>query len=114
MLTIGELDRRIGIYTADTAANSFGEIIYEYTLSQTLWAKVYEKSGKLTDESDEMVYISNTIFYVRNDGASNMVTLASKIIWEEKTYIPEAINEIDGRQRFLEIITKQKDNNDTD
>ena len=115
MLTIGELDRRIQLYTANPTENSFGEVTFTYELNSTVWAKVFEKSGKLTDESDEMVYINKTIFYIRaQQNLNNSQILRGQIQWDTKIYIPEVINEIDGRERFLEVITTEKDNQTTD
>jgi head-tail adaptor len=112
MLTIGELDRRIKLYTANPEENTFGEYTYTYELNSTVWAKVFEKSGKLTEESDEMVYINKTIFYIRaQQNLSNSQIIQGKIEWDNRIYIPEVINEIDGRERFLEVITTEKDNN---
>ena len=37
------------------------------------------------------------------------LTLQSKIIYDSKDYFPKVINEVDGRQGFLEIICENKD-----
>ena len=114
MLTIGELDRRIKLYVAENEENSYREITTSFAFNSTVWAKVFEKSGKLTDESDEMVYINKTIFYIRaQQNLNNTQILRGQIQWDDKIYIPEVINEIDGRERFLEVITTEKDNQTT-
>tara|TARA_R110000824_G_scaffold80166_4_gene201822 strand:- start:2029 stop:2367 length:339 start_codon:yes stop_codon:yes gene_type:complete len=109
MLTIGELDRRIDIYDYDLTQNSYGEKTRIYQLQQTVWAKVFEKSGKQTEESEEMVNVSKVIFYIRDNAVSNL-TDQFQISYKTNIYIIDVINEIDGRDRFLEIITTEKNN----
>tara|TARA_R110002167_G_scaffold167906_3_gene365517 strand:+ start:811 stop:1149 length:339 start_codon:yes stop_codon:yes gene_type:complete len=109
MLTIGELDRRIEFWNYDLSQNNYGEKIRTYTLQQTVWSKVFEKSGKQTEESDEMVNVSKVIFYIRDNAVSNL-TDQFQIVYNKNIYIIDVINEIDGRDRFLEIITTEKNN----
>ena len=111
MLTIGELDRRIEIQTVEGIANTYGEIEFTYELLQAVWSKVYHKSGKATEESDEMINVNTTIFYIRNIGINiQNMTEQYRIYYNKNYYYIETINEIDGRERFLEIITTEKNN----
>ena len=51
----------------------------------------------------------DVVFYVRNLGVTILGTY--RIVYDSKTYIIHGIKEIDGREKFLEIETKLKDNN---
>ena len=113
MLTIGDLDRRIIFYSFTSTKNVYGELERSYSENTTVWAKVYEKSGKQTDESEEMINRRKTYFYIRDNAVVNL-TNQFEIKYNEDTYIIDVINEIDGRDRFLEIQTTQKNNNNTD
>ena len=111
MLKIGELDRRIVIQLPESTPNDYGEVEFVYEELTTVWAKVYHKSGKATEESDEMVSVNTTICYIRNIGELiSEVTEQYRIFYTDKYYYIETINEIDGRETFLEIITKEKNN----
>ena len=46
--------------------------------------------------------------YIRNLDLLSF-TLQSKIVYKSKNYFPLVINEIDGRDSFLEIICENKD-----
>lgn len=108
MLTIGDLDRRIEIQQVETAQDSYGAQTYTWDTYKYLWAKVFEKSGKVDDQADEMVAEQKTYFYIRNIGVT--VNTSYRIIYDSKQYYIEVINEIDGRERFLEIQCKEKNN----
>ena len=81
MLSIGQLDRRIRVQSPT------------YT----------------TEESQEQVQGTDVVFYIRNLGITILGTY--RIDYDSKTYIIHGIKEIDGRDKFLEIETKLKDNN---
>ena len=46
--------------------------------------------------------------YIRNLDMSNL-TLQSRLTYDSKYYFPKVINQIDGREAFLEIICENKD-----
>jgi len=109
MLSIGQLDRRIEVKSPTYTIDSYGEEIKVYATLYTLWAHADWKASNRKEESQEQVQGTNLFFYVRNLGVTILGTY--RIELESKTYIIHGIKEIDGREKFLEIETKLKDNN---
>jgi SPP1 family predicted phage head-tail adaptor len=109
MLSIGQLDRRIRILEPTSTTDSYGERIETWATAYTVWAKVDWKSSDRKEDSQEQVQGTDVVFYVRNLG----VTILSnyRISFDSETYIIHGIKQIDGRERFLELETKIKDNN---
>ncbi len=109
MLSIGQLDRRIVIQAPTYASDTYGEQIKTYATEYTVWAHLDWKTSKRKEESQEQVQGTDLVFYVRNLGVTILGTY--RIVYDSKTYIIHGIKEIDGREKFLEIETKLKDNN---
>lgn len=110
MLSIGQLDRRIEVRSPSYIIDKYGEETKTFTdIAYTLWAHVDWKSSKRKEESQEQVQGTNVVFYVRNLGVTILGTY--RIIYDSKTYIIHGVKQIDGREQFLEIETKLKDNN---
>ena len=109
MLSIGQLDRRIEVQSITTTIDSYGEQIKTYDEIYALWAHVDWKNSNRKEESQEQVQGTDLVFYVRNLGVTILGTY--RIVYDSKTYIIHGIKEIDGREKFLEIETKLKDNN---
>ena len=108
-MTIGELDRRVSIYTVATTANNYGELTRAYSLFREVWAKIEWKGGfEKTDESEKITGMTKIHVYIRNLDMGNL-SLQSRIDYDSKEYFPKVINEIDGRDAFLEIICENKD-----
>ena len=108
MLSIGQLDRRIKILSPTYTANKYGEQTKTYATLYTLWAKADWKSSDRKEESQEQVNLTDVVFYVRNLGVDILSTY--RIDFESVIYIIHGIKEIDGREQFLEIETRKKDN----
>ena len=108
MLSIGQLDRRILITAPTYTTNNFGEQTKTYATVYTLWAKKDWKSSNRKEESQEQVNRTDVIFYVRNLGVDILTTYRVK--FESETYIIHGIKQIDGREQFLELETRIKDN----
>tara|TARA_R110000824_G_scaffold128355_2_gene289154 strand:+ start:226 stop:555 length:330 start_codon:yes stop_codon:yes gene_type:complete len=108
MLSIGQLDRRIQVKSPSYTTDSFGEETKVYSTLYTLWAHADWKSSRRKEESQELVQGTDLIFYVRNLGITILGTY--RIEYDSKSYIIHGIKEIDGREQFLEIETKLKDN----
>ena len=109
MLSIGQLDRRIEVQYPTYTKDSYGEETKVYATLYTLWAHADWKSSRRKEESQEQVQGTNLFFYVRNLGIDMIGTY--RIVYDSETYIIHGIKEIDGREQFLEIETKLKDNN---
>ena len=122
MLSIGQLDRRIEVQSPTYTSNDYGEETKVYATVYTLWAHADWKASKRKEESQEQVQGTDLVFYIRNLGDAGHIYIGDertaisdlgtyRIVYDEKTYIIHGIKEIDGRERFLEIETKLKDNN---
>ena len=109
MLSIGQLDRRIEVQSPTYTTDSYGGETTVYATTYTLWAHADWKNSKRKEESQEQVQGTDLVFYVRNLGVTILGTY--RIVYDSKTYIIHGIKEIDGREKFLEIETKLKDNN---
>ena len=109
MLSIGQLDRRIEVQVPTYTANDYGEQTKVYATLYTVWSHADWKSSKRKEESQEQVQGTDVVFYIRNLGITILGTY--RIELESKTYIIHGVKEIDGRDKFLEIKTKLKDNN---
>jgi head-tail adaptor len=109
MLSIGQLDRRIEVQSPTTTIDSYGARTKVYATLYTLWAHADWKASRRKEESQEQVQGTDLVFYVRNLGVTILGTY--RIVYDSKTYIIHGIKEIDGREQFLEIETKLKDNN---
>ena len=109
MLSIGQLDRRIEIFTPDYTIDDYGEQTKVYVSLVEVWAHIDWKASNRKEESQEQVQKTDLVFYIRNLGVTILGTY--RIEYDSKTYIIHGIKEIDGREKFLEIETKLKDNN---
>ena len=119
-MKIGELDRRITIELPVLSINTYGESVKdEWQTVRTVWAKVEWKGGNEGEDSDKITATTFVNFYIRNldlddflNGA-NAPTMAHRIVFSpqiiKKYYYLQAIEQIEGRERFLKIITKEKD-----
>ena len=86
-MNIGELDRRVSIYTVTTTANNYGELTRAYNLFRSVWAAIEWKGGsEKQDQSDKITGMTKIHIYIR-----------------------KVINQIDGRKGILEIICELKD-----
>jgi len=106
-MQIGQLDRRIVLERPTLVANSYGEETITWSDYLTVWAMVEWKGGSEKEESDKLTAKSKVVFTVRNLG--NLVDETYRILYKTKYYYIQAINEIDGREMFLELLTEEKD-----
>ena len=114
MLSIGQLDRRIEVQSPTTTLDDYGERTKVYATLYTLWAHADWKASRRKEESQEQVQGTDVVFYIRQLGLIPSVVILfgrGRIEYDSKTYIIHGIKEIDGREQFLEIETKLKDNN---
>ena len=109
MMLIGQLDRRVSIYSVSTSANNYGELTRSYSLFREVWAYVEWKGGSEgTDQSEKITGMTKLHVYIRNLDMSNL-SLQSRLTYDSKYYFPKVINQIDGRGEYLEIICENKD-----
>ena len=106
-MQIGQLDRRIILESPTLVANSYGEETITWSEYLTVWANIEWNGGSEKEESDKLTATTKVVFTVRNLG--NDVDETYRVLYKSKYYYIQAINEIDGREMFLELLTEQKD-----
>tara|TARA_R110001606_G_scaffold398949_2_gene579671 strand:+ start:1835 stop:2158 length:324 start_codon:yes stop_codon:yes gene_type:complete len=107
-MLIGQLDRRVIIDSVVVTANDYGELTRTFSLLREVWAYIEWKGGKESDENNKITGMTKLHVYIRNLDMGNL-DLQSRITYDGKYYFPKVINEIDGREMFLEIICENKD-----
>ena len=119
-MLIGELDRRIIIEQPTVSTNSYGELEVDSWIEvRTVWAKVEWKGGSEGEDSDKITATTKVNFYIRNLdfddflNGSPVPTMKHRINFSPqgtaKYYYIHNIEQIEGRESFLKIITEEKD-----
>jgi SPP1 family predicted phage head-tail adaptor len=103
-MRIGELDSRITLQNYSASV----EQIESYSDYRTVWAKIDFNGGSETDEFNRITAISKVKYFIRNIDLTNL-SEKTRISYDSKLYYIQAINEIEGRESFLELITEQRD-----
>tara|TARA_R110002050_G_scaffold2385_2_gene13910 strand:+ start:3029 stop:3349 length:321 start_codon:yes stop_codon:yes gene_type:complete len=106
-MQIGDLDRRIRIEQPIKTANSYGEETLVFSTYRTVWAKMEWKGGGEKEETQRITATSKICFYIRNLDIS--INEQNRINYDGQYYYIKVINEIEGRESFLELETEQKD-----
>ena len=106
-MRIGELDRRIVIEEPTVTQNTYGEQISSWSTYRTVWAKMEWKGGSEKEETERMTATSKVCFFIRNLDIS--ITEQNRILYDSKYYVINVINEIEGREAFLELETTIRD-----
>lgn len=124
MMTIGQLDRRIVLQYPVMSDTNYGSAEpAEWQDYRTVWAKAEWNGGDETDETDKITATLKVNFYIRNldldrflsgdYGGTPQPTMEYRIKYSDgganKFYYLQNIEQIEGRDRFVKIITKQKD-----
>ena len=119
-MTIGELDRRVEIEYPSTTTNNYGETtIVEWVAWRAVWAKVDWRGGSEGDVVGKITATTKVDFYIRNLDLSQFInstyapTMKHRIKFAPETtdkyYYLDALEEIDGREAFIKLITEEKD-----
>lgn len=106
-MQIGDLDRRIIIEVPTKTANSYGEETLSWATYRTVWAKMEWKGGSEKEETQRITATSKICFYIRNLEIS--INEQNRINYNGEYYYINVINEIEGREKFLELETQKKD-----
>ena len=124
MITIGQLDRRIDLEYPVVSSDSYGgNTVDEYTNYRTVWAKIEWRGGDEKNQTDKITAITKVDFYIRNldlddfiDGSvsgDSIPTMSWRIKYtdggSDKYYYIHNIEQIEGRDAFIKIITEEKD-----
>ena len=108
MIGVGMMDRQIVLFVRsqvrDEVYGGIDTIAYNEQ-DELIYADVVWKSGKVDDEGEQMQNNQIIEFYVRNGGVMKSATIEDYIQFESKKYYIDAINVIDGREKYLKVIT---------
>jgi SPP1 family predicted phage head-tail adaptor len=106
-MTIGELDRRISIYTVtDAAADKFGGKAQSEALLTTVWAKIDGAGGDEKKEGEKVTATSRCNFTIRYRTG---LTEKMRIKVDSDTYYIKHIEETtNDRKRYLVISAEKK------
>jgi len=119
-MLIGDLDRRIIIEQPTVSINNYGEVAIDSWIEvRTVWAKVEWKGGSEGEDSDKITATTKVNFYIRNLDLDSFLngsaapTMAHRINFSPqgtaKYYYLHNVEQIEGRESFLKIITEEKD-----
>ena len=119
-MLIGELDRRIIIESPAVSTNSYGEVAVDSWIeARTVWAKVEWDGGSDGNVTDKLTATTKLNFYIRNLdldallNGSTAPTMGHRINFSPqgtaKYYYIHNVEQIEGRESFLKIITQEKD-----
>tara|TARA_R110000824_G_scaffold44223_3_gene128800 strand:- start:1415 stop:1756 length:342 start_codon:yes stop_codon:yes gene_type:complete len=108
MIAVGMMDRLIVLYkrtqVADTTYGGINDITYT-AQTEKIWSDVQWKGGKVDEQGKQMQNNQMVEFYCRNGGVMQTADVEDYIQFESKRYFIDAINVIDGREKYLQVIT---------
>ena len=95
----GELDSQITLYSATTAADSYGQVNKTWTSQGVFWAKVDEETGTESVRGDERVEDQPLTVTIRHGSG---VQTDWKLYYNEQTYRITSVRMI-GRRHWNEL-----------
>ena len=106
-MQIADLDRRVTLESPTRVTNTYGEEKISNSTYREVWAKVDWEGGRTNEESEKITATAKVIFYIRNLDLP-LLTTNTRIEFDSKYYYIHVINQIEGREQFLEILTEEK------
>lgn len=100
----GDLDRRVIIYTATTATDSFGQDVATDAILATVWAKITPVGGGEDTEGNKVTASNRVMFTIRH---RTDVTEKMKVKFDSEYYDILTIEKPD-RKRRLEITGEKR------
>lgn len=104
-MPLGDLDRRISLYTSTTAYNSFGEPTLTWALNGSVWAGIAYEVTPENFKSDQLIATQRMQFMIRYKS----LTEKWKVVYGGKTYDILSIEEV-GRKNYLLLNCESRDN----
>lgn len=106
---IGKFDRRIEIilnneegYTTDEYGGQTTAVIPSSDPVK-VYAEIKQDNGSESTQSGKVTTSQSVLFILRYLAG---ITVHSRIIYDDKTYVVESFREVYGRKRFLELKTR--------
>tara|TARA_R100001591_G_scaffold113692_2_gene127197 strand:- start:687 stop:1013 length:327 start_codon:yes stop_codon:yes gene_type:complete len=107
-MNIGELDKRIALYTSSVSTDAWNHENKSRVLLETVWAKVIYKSGTETQTANQRVNVDRIEFLIRYRGG--LSARNTEVQYGTDFYNVHSI-EVIGRNEALRLITTFRDNN---
>lgn len=109
MIAVGMMDKKVSLWRATPAADtSYGGYTSEsFSEYGAMWAHVLWKTGKVSEEGEQMQNNQICEFYVRNTGVGAAATVLDYIVFDDCKFYIDYINVIDGRKKYLKIQATQ-------
>lgn len=125
MLGIGELDRKILIEVATLLRGDLGGATKTWDMHNVVYAKIEFKTAKEVESNDGLNDVEVVNFYVRNSSMTNTInsydyrivypiTGSNAIAGVSQEYYVNGVQEFEGRQNLLKIITKLRVGSETE
>lgn len=103
-MRVGDLDRRVIIYTKTREVDEYGEEVYTDVALATVWAKVTPGSGGEGIDGNKPTATQKVMFTIRY---RTDVNESMKILFDDEYYNIQAIEKPD-RKRRLEITAEKQ------
>tara|TARA_R100001530_G_C4321449_1_gene155997 strand:+ start:7510 stop:7851 length:342 start_codon:yes stop_codon:yes gene_type:complete len=110
MIAVGMMDRKIVLQERSQSVDgTYGGInTITYTPNaEEIWSHVIWKGGKVDEKGDQLQNNQVVEFYCRNGGAMATATVEDYIEMNSEKHYIDVINVVDGREKYLQIITTQ-------
>jgi ketosteroid isomerase-like protein len=110
MIAVGMMDRKIVLYKRTQSVDgTYGGInTITYTAdTEEIWSHVIWKGGKVDEKGEQMQNNQVVEFYCRNGGAMASSDVEDYIEFESNKHYIDMVNVVDGREKYLQIITSQ-------
>jgi len=102
----GQLDRRVIFQSQASSTDAFGQNVGSWSDTLTLWAKVIERSGSESEQSNQIVAVRKVDFIIRYNSQINELF---RVSYRSKIYQIEAIIQDESRDSFMRIETRLAD-----
>ncbi len=102
----GQLDRRVVFQSQASSTDAFGQNVGSWSDTLTLWAKVVERSGSESEQSNQIVAVRKVDFFIRYNAQINETF---RVSYRSRIYEIEAIIHDESRDSFMKIETRLTD-----
>lgn len=109
-IAVGQMDRIIVLYAMTETADGIygGQMNRTYNaIDELIYAHVIWKGGAVGEDGEQMQNNQVIEFYVRNGGAMLDATVKDYILFDNQKCWIDSINVVDGRKKYLQILTTQ-------
>lgn len=107
-IAVGQMDRKIYLKKFTYSRDNYGATTGStFTESGVIFAHIIWKGGKIDEKGNQMQNSQIVEFYTRNGGDMATATVTDTISYDSTDYFIDFINVVDGREKYLQILTTQ-------